>query len=86
MKQRCLRTEDGGMASRKMWFAGAIALLVIVAAKVLPEAAVGDAVMGLVSVCAIYVGGNTATKWVLGRAPGLTAAPASKTDPEPTKP
>ncbi len=72
------------MASRKMWLAVAIAVLVVVAAKVLPEATVGDAVMGLVSVCAIYVGGNTATKWVLGRAPGLTPAP--KTDPEPTKP
>lgn len=72
------------MASRKMWFAGAIGLLIIVAAKVLPEAVAGEAIMGLVSVCAIYVGGNTATKWVLGRAPGL--APAPKTDPEPTKP
>jgi hypothetical protein len=83
VEKRCLRKEDGGMASRKLWFAILASVLVIVAAKVLPEATAGDAVMGLVSICAIYVGGNAATKWVLGRAKlgGKKAPPAAPTPP-----
>ncbi len=63
------------MASRKLWFSAFALLLILASGWILPEAAVGDVVAGLVSVTAVYVGGNTAVKWVLGRAPGLAQNP-----------
>lgn len=66
------------MGSRKLLFAAVTLLAVIGASRVVPEVTYDGCVMGLVSVCAIYVGGNAATRWVHGR-----GKPKAKKQPDP---
>lgn len=68
--------SDGGVTSRKMWFCVGTSLSVILSGLFIPAAIFSEVVMGLISVCAIYVGGNAATKWVATRHLTRTPAPA----------
>jgi hypothetical protein len=90
------RQEDGGMKSRKLLFAVLTSALILVAGKYLPDASLGEIVMGLVSVCGIYVGGNAAARWISSsHAAGVAkakitadsaSAPPAEPAPPPAKP
>lgn len=64
------REHDGGNKSRKLWYCAGTAVLICAAGLLCPAAAVAEVVTGLVVVCSIYVGGNTATRWVVGKTGG----------------
>jgi hypothetical protein len=58
--------------SRKFWFSITVATMVLAAGALcgpIPAMAAQLAVVvgGLVTICGIYVGGNTASKWVVGK-------------------
>lgn len=72
--------DDNGVKSRKLWFSAGTSLLIALAALFVPAALFAEVVMGLVSICAIYVGGNTATRWVNGKHSVATAKVNAKTD------
>jgi hypothetical protein len=55
--------NDNGYASRKLWFSMFCVAAILVAGKWLAIAAVGEATMGIVMVCSIYVAGNAVIKW-----------------------
>jgi hypothetical protein len=76
---------DGGVKSRKLWFAAGTSILIVIASKILPEAVLGEAITGIVSTCAIYVGGNTATRWI-GAKSIVGSAIASVTQGSPAAP
>lgn len=76
-----------GFASRKFWFCittSSMIVLVGAVSGVLPAmgAQVATIVGGLVTVCAIFAGGNVASKWVNGKTAAAVAEPAP---PEPPK-
>lgn len=71
-------TNDGGVTSRKMWFCVGTSLSVILSGLFIPTMIFSEVVMGLISVCAIYVGGNAATKWVQTRHLTKTSTSPSK--------
>lgn len=76
------RKHDGGFMSRKFWVVlGSMGLVLLAGFKV-PAAAVSAVVSGIVSIALVYVGGNTASRWVMTRdgAP-LSASALSQTDP-----
>ena len=58
--------KDGGYASRKFWFALISSILVLVASKIAPIAALAEVCAALVMICSIYVAGNAIVKWRSG--------------------
>jgi hypothetical protein len=58
--------KDGGYASRKLWFSIVTSVLIVVSSLVVPVTALEITVMGLVSVCGVYVAGNTVVKMKAG--------------------
>lgn len=73
---------EGSWLSRKLAFATLTAALVLVAGRYMPPAALGDVLWALTLVCAIYLGGNTATRLINAR----FQAPATPKGPAPAKP
>lgn len=69
------RAADGGFLSRKLVFATFTSILIVVASLVVPGVALSTVIEGLTFVCAIYVGGNAATRFIQTR--GQAPAPAS---------
>jgi hypothetical protein len=59
--------RDGGYASRKFWFALISSVLVLVASRISPVAALPEIVAGLVMICSIYVAGNAVVRWRSGQ-------------------
>ena len=57
---------DGGFFSRKLLFAILSSILILVASKICPVQGLGEVVVGLVSICGIYLGANSAVKWQAG--------------------
>lgn len=81
--------KDGGARSRKLWFAAGTSFLIVGASLFVPAVAFAEVVTGLISVCAIYVGGNTAAKWVMNRNKKTKSKPPGEVPPikkPPTKP
>ena len=72
-----LREQDGGARSRKLWLTVATQVVIVVASLFVPAPLFPEVVMGLVTVCGIYVGGNAATRWVMARGGTTTTAPAT---------
>jgi hypothetical protein len=54
---------DGGFWSRKLLFALFSSIMILAASKICPGAGLGEVVVGLVSVCSLYLGANTVVKW-----------------------
>lgn len=79
-----LREQDGGAKSRKLWLTVATQVVIVLASLFVPAPLFPEVVMGLVTVCGIYVGGNAATRWVMARGGAAAAAtPAVKPPPLP---
>jgi hypothetical protein len=55
--------KDGGYRSRKLWVTVFAMLVVLVAGYLSPAATLPEVVAGIVSLCGIYVTGNTVGKW-----------------------
>lgn len=68
--------DDGGIKSRKLWFSVGSSIMLVLASLVVPVAVFPNVMYGLISVNAIYVGGNAATKWITKPSPDA---------PKPTK-
>ena len=82
---KSFRQHDGGFKSRKFVAFVFTVAAVLLAGKWVAVAAVSAVVSGLVTLAAIYIGGNTATRYVMTRdgAPLSAAAQAeSKTEPQ----
>jgi hypothetical protein len=58
--------HDGGYGSRKLLFALFSSILILIASRLCPGAGLGEVVTGLVAVCGIYLGANSAVKWQAG--------------------
>ena len=58
--------KDGGYASRKFWFALVSSILVLIASRIAPIAALGEVIGGLVMICGVYITGNTVVRWKQG--------------------
>jgi len=58
---------DGGKSSRK-WLTALLIIILIFASNWAPIAAVSTTVGGLLVALSIYIGGNVANKFVLGKA------------------
>jgi hypothetical protein len=56
--------NDGGIKSRKLWFAVGTALAIILSSKFVPVGLYPEAVSGLTIVLGIYVGGNAGVKFL----------------------
>lgn len=74
-----------GFASRKFWFCLTTSSMIVLVGTIsgaLPAmgAQVATVVGGLVTVCAIFAGGNVASKWVNGKAAAAVVEP-TPTDP-----
>ena len=63
MEDKYSTARDGGFASRKLHFALFSSLMILLASRICPGAGLGEVVMGIVSVCAIYITGNTVVSW-----------------------
>lgn len=50
--------------SRKLLFAIFTSVTVVFSALIVPEMGLGEVITGLVSVAAIYIGGNAASRWI----------------------
>lgn len=67
--------KDGGFMSRKLWTT-LFSMILLAAGALLCDkfpgmvSAYPSLCGAVVSLAAIYIGGNTATKWVVGRSPG----------------
>lgn len=77
------RKQDGGYASRKLWvtlFSMVLLGLVALSAKFIPalDGVYATFAGSVVALAAIYVGGNTATKYVASKAPQLKDEPEQK--------
>jgi hypothetical protein len=65
--------EDGGLASRKLWFgigsSGAICVLAILGAWCLPALlpVLPEVIGGLIGVLSLYIGGNLGAKFLVSR-------------------
>lgn len=88
-----LTHTDGGYRSRK-WVAYLISsMLMLVAGRTMPTAALGEVIMGLISCLGIYVGGNGFRDWIAMRSGSKVGAtieappkdPAAKPKSEPVK-
>jgi hypothetical protein len=55
--------KDGGLASRKLWFAIFTSIMVVVASKFCQAPALGEVISGLVATAGLYITGNVITKW-----------------------
>lgn len=75
--------KDSGIKSRKLWFCAATSFSIVVSGLIIPAAVLSEVVMGLISVCGIFVGGNAATKWITTR--HLGKALVSTPTPGPVK-
>ena len=69
------------MSSRKLLFAVLVLVALTVSTLFVPEGFYGEYAMAVVSVAAVYIGGNAATRWIQTRAskkvkPGKPAEPA----------
>lgn len=67
------------MGSRKFLFAMFTSVVIVASSRFVPEVTFSGAVMGLVSVCGIYVGGNAASRWVYGHSDAQKVESATPT-------
>lgn len=59
--------KDGGYKSRKFWLTLITMALMVVASFVCPMTALPEIIMGVGTVYAVYLGGNTVNRWNSGK-------------------